>query len=68
MRIHERERVVQEAHAKVSTIMADLTPGEQLRVLSGELGMVAKYMIRVERHGDTGTPGGIAPDEGRVRG
>lgn len=39
----------------------NLTPGEVIMLMAHELAQVAKYIIRVERHGNTSTPGGEAP-------
>lgn len=67
MRIHRRERLVNEAVSKVReallTACKDLTEGEALRVaitvLGDWVGTTAKYMIREERHGKTDKPGGL---------
>jgi hypothetical protein len=66
--MHPREKLVREAESKLRGHVLDilddsgLTEGESLRVLAavfgGYLASVAKYAIRVERHGDTETPGG----------
>lgn len=71
MKLHEREEIVRVAelalreavHTWCNEHGDDLTTGEELRVvqkvLSVHLSTMAKYMIREERHGDTGTPGGL---------
>jgi hypothetical protein len=57
------EREIEAAIYEIVTRHA-LSTGEEIRVvtaaISSRLGTVAKYMIREERHGDTGTPGGLA--------
>lgn len=66
--IHQRERIVTEAKLKVSKAFdeatKDLTDGERLQiaaqVFSSYVGDTAKYMIRMERHGDPSKPGGFA--------
>jgi hypothetical protein len=72
MRLHEREKIVREAELALSEKLLEwmqeysdkLTFGEELRVISKELGgtvsRMAKYEIRRERHGDDSKPGGLA--------
>lgn len=65
---HPREAIVRAAEAKIRAVfmeaLDDLTDAEQIRVVSGAahewLGVIAKYAIREERHGDHNTPGGLA--------
>lgn len=73
MRLHERERQV--SMARIDLVKAwldiqekhDLTQGECLSVLASfvgtDLGLMAKFMIRQERHGDPDKPGGLALDD-----
>lgn len=73
LRIHERERLVRDAESKLNGALidvfkaADLTEGEELRVISsvfgGWLSSIAKFKIREERHGNATTPGGLAKDD-----
>ena len=67
--IHPRERLVDEAEQQlrmslISLHKLGLTTGEFLQVVSnvlgGEVRSIARYAIRVERHGNTETPGGWA--------
>ena len=58
-RIHPRERVVQAAEAKLAEALEDLTDAEAISILGAHLSRIAKYAIRVERHGDAGKPGGV---------
>lgn len=68
MKIHPREKIVNAAEAAVRLAIAsatrELTTAETLRVvcsiLSSEIGGIAKYSIREERHGDVDKPGGRA--------
>lgn len=72
-RIHEREGMVDRAEMQLQEHLSrlqfnsDLTEGEFLRVVSGAfsntLGGIAKYKIRMERHGDSNRPGGLAPED-----
>jgi hypothetical protein len=69
-RLHPREEIVTRAQIDLTAAVlawreehAELTPWELVRVLSGvldsQLGGVAKYMIRAERHpDDPDKPGG----------
>lgn len=62
-RVHRREMVVTEAEFAVHRVLydAELTFGEQVRVLSSLLSSAAKYAIRAERHpDDPDYPGGLA--------
>lgn len=73
MKIHPREPLVNEVEAKILATIhretARLTEAESLRVVnkacSGWIASVAKYAIRLERHGDADQPGGLAPDDER---
>lgn len=68
-RMHPREQKVNSAkHDLLEAWMKayekyELTTGEMLRVLtefnSDQVGSIAKYAIREERHGRTDKPGGI---------
>ena len=72
MKLHEREKLVRAAGMDLSGKLLEwmsegqpqLTGGEELKVVGGELGryvsQMAKYQIRRERHGDEDTPGGLA--------
>jgi hypothetical protein len=70
MRLHEREPLVREAEHKLLTAMIEateaLTEAEKLRVVnavcSNWIAGAAKVAIRIERHGDMSTPGGLASD------
>jgi hypothetical protein len=69
MKMHKRERVVNQARIDLSQAILDwagehkLTDGEYVSVLNGvlsdQIGSWAKYKIREERHGNTDTPGGL---------
>lgn len=69
MKLHPREQVVTDAENEVRTALVEaikkyeLTTGEELRILANlfgsEVGTIAKYIIRQERHGNTDTPGGL---------
>lgn len=71
MRQHEREPMVREVQARVLEAidreMAGLTLWEALRVVnavcSDWIAGAAKTAIRMERHGNTETPGGFAPEK-----
>ena len=71
MKIHPREKLVEEAEHKIRGVVFDATKDLTLfervqvvaRVLNGELLSTCKYQIRYERHGNTDTPGGAAPVE-----
>lgn len=39
-----------------------LTRGEKIQYVAGEMASLAKYAIRMERHGNYDTPGGLASD------
>ena len=64
-RVHPRMQIVNEAECKLREVLVkiahDLTEGEFLKVVSGmlseQVGLVAKYAIRQERHGRTDKPG-----------
>lgn len=66
MKIHQRETLVNKAHVKIKEAIVEhtrgLTEAEILRViaavLADEIGGIAKYQIRMERHGDPDKPGG----------
>jgi len=67
--MHPREQIVKEAENDLRELLndlqfcRDLTEGEYFRVLGvafSEVGTWAKYAIRMERHGDSNTPGGMA--------
>lgn len=70
--IHPREEKVRIAEIEIKKAIFeaferhDLTSAEQLRilslVLSSEIGGIAKYAIRIERHGDADKAGGFAPE------
>ena len=67
-RLHKREQIVREAELKLRQAMldiwkeSDLTDAEMLRIVAACFGDHvaghAKYDIRMERHGNTDTPGG----------
>jgi hypothetical protein len=71
-RMHPREMPTNKAESDLSEAIHkvieeyELTDGEALRVvnaaLSKWLGNYAKITIREERHGNSETPGGWAPD------
>lgn len=68
-RQHPREQTVETARRELLNAISEiatkhaLTAGERLRILveaqSEKLGLLARSMIRIERHGDTKTPGGL---------
>ena len=60
-KLHPRERIVAEAKVGIAreVFKHELTYGERLAILSELLSTAAKYQIRLERHGNTDTPGGI---------
>ena len=66
-KIHPRETIVVDAENELSCacheITGNLTTSEKLRVLasvlSSQVGHIAKFCIRAERHGDTNQPGGL---------
>jgi hypothetical protein len=72
MRIHPREATVRSAENELREEIHrviekhELTEAEALRmvnaVCSGWIGWVARYAVRQERHGNTDTPGGLAPE------
>lgn len=70
MKIHPGERLVIEAENKIRLAITDatmeLTVAETVsviaRVLSDKISGIMKYQIRMERHNNTTTPGGEAPD------
>ena len=67
MGLHPREQIVVDAEIELRStmlrIMARLTTGELLavvsRVLGEQIGGAAKFMIRRERHGNEDHPGGM---------
>ncbi len=70
MKIHPRESIVKDAEQKLRGAMldilgdADLTTGEELRILESVLGgmisNIAKHIIRHERHpNEPDKPGGL---------
>lgn len=68
MKIHPREAIVRGARHKLSAAVLDavkgLTAAEATQVVTGALTdyilTSCKYDIRLERHGDTEEPGGLA--------
>jgi len=70
-RIHPREQLVKDAEMKIKTAIVEackgLTTAESLQVVNHacheEIGGILKYEIRMERHGNTNTPGGWAPED-----
>jgi hypothetical protein len=70
MKLHEREKLVRAAEIDLRQALLelgkkhDLTSFEYIqvvqRVLGGEILSTCKYGIRIERHGDPETPGGLA--------
>lgn len=69
-RIHPREELVKKAELKIQEVFLEvtegLTTGEVLRVCASvfgsQVGTIAKYAIRRERHGNSDRPGGWAPE------
>ena len=69
-RIHPRERPCRTARLEIEeaimeiAVKHELTTAEQIRVInaacSTQIGSIAKYAIRHERHGDEDKPGGWA--------
>lgn len=69
MRQHRREPIVRAAENELRGAIIDiiekhqLTDAEALAIvaaaLGGHVGSVAKYAIRMERHGDPNKPGGL---------
>jgi len=69
LRLHKRERIVNDAEEKLRKAMIDiwteydLTEAEMLRIVAACFGdhvaSHARYEIRMERHGNTNTPGGL---------
>ena len=65
MTIHKREQIVQVAVGEFNDFYIKwvkkhkLTDGEVLRIIALELGSIAKYMIRFERHGNYKDRGGL---------
>lgn len=63
--LHPREKVTMKAEVEINAALIavtekyDLTDGEVISYISGFLANRAKYMIRLERHGDINTPGGL---------
>lgn len=54
-----------DVHAAVASISESpdwtkLTYGEKLSVIAEDMATNAKYLIRIERHGDSSKPGGLA--------
>ena len=72
-KLHERELLVRAAERVLRDALVevlsnhDLTQMEYIQlcqnVLGGEILNTCKYAIRVERHGNTDTPGGFAKDD-----
>ncbi len=70
-RIHEREKLINNSESGLRLAVVECTKGlteaEAIsvvtNVLSGEILGRMKYAIRMERHGNTETPGGWAPSE-----
>jgi hypothetical protein len=73
--VHPREELVRLAEKKildaVQRATESLTTAETIRVVTNTLSEVilgiVKYRIRRERHGNTDTPGGLAPDAAKER-
>ena len=69
-RMHERESKVRLAQVELETLILekanelDLTDVELLQALTSAMQSSLKYMLRVERHGDTDTPSGWAKEDG----
>jgi hypothetical protein len=67
MNLHERTMRVSEAELELSQWLSDwseaheLTFGEWVKILSGQLAGRAKYVIRAERHPDDPERGGDDP-------
>ena len=63
---HPRDIEFQKAKAKITLEFFErvdennLTDGEVMSILSGLMSSTAKYAIRMERHGNYETPGGLA--------
>lgn len=64
--IHSRERMVHKARLEVAEALGkiweqyDLTMAEFVNILCGELQIAAKYQTRIDRHGRSDKPGGLA--------
>jgi hypothetical protein len=67
-RIHEREQIVKDAERAIARAIDEavkgLTTAEGLRAVNTAcadwIGGIARYAIRIERHGDAEKPGGVA--------
>lgn len=61
MKIHSRERVIDEAGRELYEWERkhNLTWGEILQIFTSRMATIAKYRIRYERHGDGDKPGGL---------
>jgi len=63
VKIHPRTLIVQSARHEFSSFLLDLidkhelTFGETIQLLSNEIGENSKYLIRVERHGNSDKKG-----------
>lgn len=66
--LSQRYFVVEEARREITGAILDavrkhdLTYVELLQILTEEIASNLKYMLRIERHGDTETGGDEAPD------
>ena len=71
-KLHEREFPCRDAENELRTAVSSVTCGEKFKgltyfealsimqnVFGGEIQQFLKYAIRLERHGDTETPGGL---------
>jgi hypothetical protein len=75
MKIHPREQLIKEIEMKLKTAIVEatreLTTAETIQLVNhvcrDEIAGIVKYQIRMERHGNTNTPGGMAPDAPHVR-
>ncbi len=68
-RMHPREMIVRQAGNEHGTLFLDLmrkhdlTLTEAVSILHGEIGQQLKYLMRLDRHGDTSTPSGLMKDK-----
>lgn len=71
--LHPREKLIREAERDLRKFLIGwvdkfegLTAFESIQVLQNTLGdeilSICKYGIRIERHGDTETPGGLSKE------
>lgn len=73
MRPHPRERAVRKARSALQSHLTqwlrhhELTTYEEILIITSVMGEAItgamKYGIRIERHGDPNTPGGLAKEE-----